>query len=335
MALNFRLFDFEKDNVEELFDLYRVVYKGSTAYEKRWRWEYEQNPLKDQFKIFIAKDGDKLVGATTRWPFKLKINDKIYHSAFNVNSMIHPDYRRQGIIETLYKTAMDHYDFVYSKGTIPAMYRALMKMGFQPIPSNSYMTCILSNLKWALWRLEWYKTKIDIENISFKDFLGFEKIDKFDEKFDRFRDRVIDQYSVILDKDSIYMNWRYINNPLKSYKAFYRKKNSKIISMGVVSQNGTTAKLVDLIWDKTFKDEPCTTIKTVIKECKKAGFLKLVCWSSLKEFKEALKSNSFRIRKDVQTFCIYTDNLNFKSLIDESTSCFFVDGDGDTEYLFG
>jgi len=331
MNITYRLFDLSIENKNQLFELYKSVYGDATPYIKRWAWEIEQNPYIEDIKIIIAEYNNSIVGASTRMPIKIKINDKILNSSFNTNSMVHPDFRRKGIIQSINKMSFKFYPLFYAKGSMPAMYKLYMKMGYQPIKPNTFMTSILSGTRWGLWRLGMYTPQINIDDISINSKKEFYNIKEFKKEFDDFWERISPQYTNIVVKNSIYMNWRYIDIPHKKYRMFYRQENNKIVTMAVIGQSGTTVKIVDILWDKTKKDEPFLTIKYIKKVCKKCGFLKILCWTTITELRTALKKNLFMDRGEVCTFCVFTHNTN--KYFSDGTAFHFFDGDSDYEYL--
>lgn len=332
MNITYRLFDVAAENENQLFELYKNVYGDAAPYIKRWEWEIEQNPYIEDIKIFIAEYNNFIIGASTRIPFKIKINDKIFNSAFSINSMVHPGFRRKGIIQQLYKMSFKFYPFLYSKGTTPAMYKLLLKIGYHSIKPNTFMTSILSGTRWGLWRLGMYKPKISIDDIFINNKKGFNEIKKFKKEFDDFWERVSPQYPNIVVKNSAYMNWRYLSIPHKQYRMFYRQDNNNIVSMAVISQSGTTAKIVDILWDKTKKDEPFFTIKYIKKICKKCGFLKILCWVPMADLRAALKKNLFMDKGEVCTFSVFARH-NPNKYFSDGAEFHFVDGDSDSEYL--
>jgi len=316
----------------QLFELYKNVYGDAAPYIKRWEWEIEQNPYVEDIKIIIAEYGNTIVGASTRIPFKVKINDKILNSSFSINSMVHPDFRRKGIIQGLYKMSFKFYPLLYSRAAVPAMYKLLMKMGYQAIKPNTFMTSILSITRWGLWRLRMYNPQINIDDIFIDSKKGFYNIKEFKKEFDDFWERISPQYSNIIVKNSAYMNWRYLNIPNRQYRMFYRQDNNNIVSMAVISQSGTTAKIVDILWDKTKKNEPFFTIKYIKNICKKCGFLKILCWTPMAELRIALKKNLFMDKGEVCTFCVFTHS-NSNQYFSDDAEFHFLDGDGDSEYI--
>ncbi|MDY6903904.1 MAG: GNAT family N-acetyltransferase [Thermodesulfobacteriota bacterium] len=332
MSKTYRLFDHQKEDTTALFALYEATYGDASPYARRWNWEINQNPSKRDIKIFIAEHENQIVGATTRFPFQLRSNDRIIDCAFSGNSMVHPDFRRQGIMEQLYEKASEVIPLLYSKGTMPGMYKLLMKMGYTPVYPNTYMTCILSFPRWFLWRTNKYHPEVNIDNLPLDTMAGFHKIDQFDGSMDDFWKNAALSFPHIIQKDKDYLNWRYFQIPHRHYKVLCRRQGSKISSVTVINGSGTTAKIVDILWNRDNPAEPAQTIKNIKKACKCCGYLKILCWGTHKDLRNALKKNGFWDRGETSRFSVfskqepvanYTNSLNFH----------FVEADGDAEYL--
>ena len=114
MTISYRLFDFQNEDISKLLGLYEQTYGDSSPYINRWNWECLENSFKDKLKIFVAEFDTKLVGATTRLPFKFIFQNKIVDAAFSVNSMVHPDFRRKGVMEGLYRMSAEYFPLLVS-----------------------------------------------------------------------------------------------------------------------------------------------------------------------------------------------------------------------------
>jgi hypothetical protein len=323
------------DDVNELFELFKATYGDDSAYRQRWNYEYEKNPHKDQIKIIIAESDGRFVGATTRLPFQIRWGKRIIDTAFSVNSMVHPQFRRMGIMDNLYHKGAEIFEILFSKGTAPGMFKLLIKMGYRTVLPDSNLTAVLSPVKWFLWKLKYYKKNIQLKDIDVNGYGEFVPIRQFGQEFNTFVETnpPVEGWVEVVKNDK-YMNWRYLDNPLKSYKAFYHLKNGKIQSVIVISSIGITGNIVDIKWDHTAKDEPKATLKFAKKYLKMNGIIKVKCWSVNTQFRTILMKNGFfsgRTAKN-QNLSMYSNNSEHE-LFSSGLLYAFVDGDGDVEYL--
>jgi hypothetical protein len=331
MAITYRNFDYYNEDICRLFDLIRKVYGPSNEFEKRWNWEYFENPKSKKIKILIAEDDQKIIGCTTRMPVTILLKGYEMDGFFSINTMSDPSYRRRGIVKNLYKMASETMPLQLSKGSALNMYKLLLKIGYRPIAPNTFMVAVLSPFRWLLWRARLSSPKINFDPHHYNLPDSFVSISNFDHEFDEFWNRVSVHYEGIVAKDSAYMNWRYVSIPHLSYKKFYRKKDARIVAMVVLRSKGSSGLIVDIIWDQDIKDEPACTIDFAKDYFKKRGVIKLFCWGTLSKLRKSLKRSHFFDRGEMTNFSVYATP--------EKMSCFsygdkfhFVHGDSDSDY---
>ena len=98
---------------ERIFELYQAVYPEQEYDMKRWmmnwRWMHKDNPA-GVSKIWLAEHGSKIVGHSAIIPVVMKIGTEVITGFQSVDTMTHPDYRRQGIYETLAKNVYAEFE---------------------------------------------------------------------------------------------------------------------------------------------------------------------------------------------------------------------------------
>jgi GNAT superfamily N-acetyltransferase len=81
----------------------RTLYKDVWGYNRpvtfdNWRY---LSPPDGACPVTLAVDGDKLAGAYTVWPVKIKVGDRVVTGAQSMDTMTHPDYQGQGVFTKL------------------------------------------------------------------------------------------------------------------------------------------------------------------------------------------------------------------------------------------
>ncbi len=102
MSITYGKLDLVRDKGEFL-ELFRHVF-GKDMSQELFAWKYQDNPHQvdhEHCMIFVAKDGDKLVGARSLFPGRVFYRDAWYAGAQAGDTMVHPDYRGQGIFTAL------------------------------------------------------------------------------------------------------------------------------------------------------------------------------------------------------------------------------------------
>ena len=314
------------------FALAEATYGDVNRIKQRWQWECVDQPFIGEIKIYVAETGSSLIGASIRLPFTLSLESRRITSAFSVNSMVHPNYRRMGIMEKLYQESFKQYPVLFSKGTMPGMYRLLLKMGYRPLLPNTTLVAVLSLVKWIAWRAGIFRSnpslalEMDIADQNYR------KVTSFGGEFDEFWERSHKAFRGTVVKNLAHMNWRYFDIPHRRYAVFYRYEHDKIVACIVLGSSGSTGKIVDLLWDHEQTDEPLRSIRFAKSYLKKCGFMKASCWCTYGPLRKALKRMLFVDRGETPHFS-YISNDDSIQLGNDAHELHFVEGDGDAEYL--
>ena len=85
-------------------DLDPVRLKKST-----WLWQFQNNPS-GKAVCFLAEAKGEIVGQYVTIPTRFSIRGKETRAAFSCDTMIHPEYRRQGMFSALAREVYDHLE---------------------------------------------------------------------------------------------------------------------------------------------------------------------------------------------------------------------------------
>ncbi len=95
------------DVVCELTELFNFVFSSQATVE-RWEWKHLQNPLNPpQPKVVVAVDGDRIVGARPFMLAKIRVDNSTFLVGQPCDTMVHPEYRRQGIFSRMNDLAIE------------------------------------------------------------------------------------------------------------------------------------------------------------------------------------------------------------------------------------
>lgn len=99
-----------RDVVGDLVQLFNLVFSARTD-EDTWTWKHIANPLiSANPQIVVATDGKKVVGARPLMLANLRFQGETFISGQPCDTMVHPDYRRQGVF-----TRMNHLMIRHAK----------------------------------------------------------------------------------------------------------------------------------------------------------------------------------------------------------------------------
>ena len=330
--IEYSLLDFQNEDTGPLFELFDAVYDSSQPLKKRWEWQYLSHPRVDEVQILVAKDNGKIIGCTSHFPMDLVLDGKHQVGYYGSGSMIHPDYRRRGIMEKIVAKRAELLPLYYGRGVMPNMFKLLLKFGYRQVHPSNYMVCIVSLWKWLLRKARLSQVVGTLSKNVAMTIPGWKLPDRFGEEFDQFWKDVAPEYPGIVVKDSAYMNWRYVDHPRGDYLPVYQHRDGQLVSVMVLRAAGHVARVVDFIYDPRFPSEPAESIASVKRYVKRCGFTNLYLWGTLNGLRDALKEQGFMELSEPHLVGVYTD----AKLMDRAADVgriHFVDGDGDFEFL--
>ena len=191
-----------------------------------WHWQFRDNPAGKAFCL-LAEDHGVVVGQYTAIPTRFYVRGHETTFAFSCDTMIHPDYRKQGMFVTL---ARDLYQYLESHDQITTV------LGF---PNRASLRGFTGRLGWhvlaefplriapirplAMLRafIPWIREQTSASSLVSSrpapmpmktnvPGLLIEPIDEFRDSFDELWDRHNGLASVMQVRDSRYLNWRYL-----------------------------------------------------------------------------------------------------------------------------
>lgn len=330
--INYRLFDLQNENFEKIVSLYEATYGDPERFRRRTQWQYYTHPQKNRSRILVAEHDNKIAAASSHLPFDLLIDGKPQPAFYASDSMVHPEYRRRGIMETLTRMNAESIPVIYAKGTNPGMYNLRLKFGFRDVRPNNYMLCMLSPLAWLAAKVKVYRKAPEFIGTLMTEGMEVSPIARFEGEFDEFWAEVSPRFPGISLRNKEYMNWRYLSHPFKKYQPVYIKKNRRLVSLFVARAEGYSAYLVDILWDPQDSAEPSRTIRVAKRYLKKSGLNKIYFWATYGPLRRAMKKNLFFELKDTPKFTVFGPRELMDRLADGSRF-HFVDGDCDNEYL--
>ncbi len=242
---------YQEGDERGILELWKAVYSGRNydpeQWMRWWRWMYKENPAGNN-KIWLAKHDDKIVGQSAIVPVMIKIGTEVVTGFQAIDTMTHPEYRRQGIYETLARTSFDqaskegiHIGFRFPNKTSHLI--AITKLGWfdvaprefwvKPINwknvvkhqvKNRFLSRLLSTCTFsALSRAFFGARKAPVI-----EGLTISEVSSFDDRINEFWSRISKQYQMILVRDKNYLNWRYVTIPDITYSIYIADKAGEI-----------------------------------------------------------------------------------------------------------
>jgi hypothetical protein len=236
--------------------------------EERFSWIYENNPHGSPV-CWLVEDTEKdmAVGTAALFPRRMMIQGKTGKGGIAGDFAINKHHRGLGPALSLQKKLFlsvkeDNYDVLYgipNEQSLPILVRA----GYKVIGNNLWMN---KSIQSHHFLKHYIKSKILIKILSRPldiimrfvsretyynkpQSFSFHTLNSFDNRFDDLWNRVSEKYTIIGERTSDYLNWKYIENPYRSHDIFVIVQNetSEILGYIVSHTSQNSVHIVDML----------------------------------------------------------------------------------------
>ncbi len=259
-AINFRRATI-KDK-EEIFRFLRIAYPKTSRYKfpERWEWEFEKNPFRDPDKLplWIAiNEFEEIVGQIGCLVEPLKVGSELGNRLhWGVDLVVLPEYRNQKVGYNLNRLMVEEIDNIIALPMSGAYRHYLLDLGAEEVDCTIAFqkrlrldveevrhkmarrfekfgfSCWLINL---IGKLKFDKLVVGIFNMVNnyrKRFLKEAKlkgmsvteVGEFGPSWDAYWNSIADQYEVVVERSSQFLNWKFVQQPWLDYKIFLAER---------------------------------------------------------------------------------------------------------------
>lgn len=294
--------------------------KGKYKYPKRWEWQFEHNPFRDPelIPLWIAIDESAgIVGQIGSQIEPLKVFDLTNRRLYwGVDLVVLPEFQNQKIGKKLNQAmtaetkniialpmsgAYRHYlTQMGANGVdITEVFRkpikhkssnisAYFRIRLERLPAGNFLLDLIHFLKlpsilasignWAL------KLKHSKGNIPSNSGLSIAEVDNFDAAFDILWLTVKDEFEIIVERTSKFLNWKYIQQPFLDYKIFTARRDGSVAGYIIIKcadpHEGDFGVIADLFCSPNDR------------ECMDALIEHAITWFTTQEVSVALAASS-------------------------------------------
>ncbi|MFZ7104471.1 MAG: GNAT family N-acetyltransferase [Peptococcaceae bacterium] len=287
------------DAIEQLTDLYVFTFNHKVTTEF-WKWKYVDNPLSAELPgVIVALDGSKIIGARPFLLNELWLGDKKIVAAQHCDTMVHKDYRGQGIFNRMGKYALNYlaeHNCSLSFGFPGPMSRkGFASQGYRKIMDTEILFHITNPVNVI-------KSKLKKDRLDFDDY-HVEVSERYTAEMnilDSFRKRNI--IDIVRSEENL--RWRFDNNPLRSYRYILIKKEGLLLGYAIISmQKLLTWGNIGIIIDYLIKDDNINCFRAIVSK-------------SLEEFNRyACPVSAIWTLGEPVLHKVLTENFGFKSSI--------------------
>ncbi len=275
---------YSEGDEEKIVDFLTIAFKGWPPFDldysslEHWKWKYQNRET-----IAVAVADDEIIGTFHSIPIKIKMGDSVINSCQGVDVAIHPNYRGKGLSSLLREKSYElrikngikmHYgisghpvliakrkkDEANDNRMFPAFPHKLIELvKIRDIKKHLSTTSKENNIQKRIGYeiLKFYhglNRIIGIDKFVENKNLQINKVNKLNDKYDLFWDKIKNYYKFILIKDSEYLNWRYADKRGGNFIIFQALNNESeicgliIISINQLIENYPRGNIVDFLF---------------------------------------------------------------------------------------
>lgn len=284
--------------LKEWMDLFKTCFNVRFEYTDEWSFWYNNSSYKKS-EIYVIKDKNKIVASYGLFPLSIIYKNQSYQAYLANNGMTHPKYGGYGFFTQLGKYIMSN---IRTSGVIlmgipnDKAIHGHRKVGWQEMDNIPFFK------------------NISITQHATKN--TYISIDKFLIEDDACVKQFLSKYEFYIDKDSDYLNWRFVDRPNINYLIFKSIPfNSYVVLKHFKHHSENKLHIVDFGYNniEDFED----LIKLSLNKGYDLGVDSVDMWCYNKIEKTFLKSYNFNedstsnrliLHSDIDFLKINTDN---------------------------
>lgn len=283
----FEIRDMHPEDQPAVLALVRAVWGEELTKAKmaQWQWLYEKNPNNPPGgpRAKIVRDGDRVVGLFRCIPVPMKFGDRYFTNDWNVDLMIHPDYRGKGLALGLARALLKEGDVNTGLPlTGSPTYMILKKLNgrfvdvapypqiIRPFRMHAYARAVakLPFFSHAFAVLLWiyFRLVVDRRKSVSDPALIVHRISAFDGSFDAFWEKVQADYPIIVKADSRYLQWKFFGRPDVTYTVFRATRERELAGYIVLRSDERAGMKTGFIVDILAARDDAAAIEALVDE---------------------------------------------------------------------
>lgn len=332
------------DDRPAIHELVRAAYAGRDQYKipKRWQWQFCDNPFWSGpgLPIWIALDGDRVVGQTGAMIEPIKFGDAATTVAWSVDTHVLPKYRGQGVGHRLQEASQHHHGIFMSLAmsprnrTIKASLGARMLRPMElfelrcTVPRHRVADGIRRRIgRWScaasavgldrivaasvtrLAKRRWQRRSGDVQQRLAS--LQVTAITRFDERFDEFWSRHRQRYDMAVERTSKYLNWKFCSQPYAAYRSFIAERDDRLVGYVVfraaVAPEPPVGSIADVLLDSDNPAQMADLVVAAVDALRNSGVDGVRVGTSLPALASSLRRLGFRPTRTYIPMCYARD----------------------------
>ena len=299
-------------------DMYRRVFgpDAADANRLRWDWQYLRNPNTQSGlpEIWIARDGDAVIGQYATMPVRLWAGSHDLCASWGMDVMVAPERQRQGLGEVLFRYWDDHVGASLGLGLSDSSYRLFKKLQW---PDVGPVPCLVKPLTRRAFRRPSWSVPVNrvvslltlpvVRFVSRRRPLDAEVdvVRRFGDAFSGFWEQVAPKFDFAVRRDAAYLNWKFAEPPHVRYNLAVlggtQRPRGYAVYRHLQETRGRVTLLVDFLADPDDTAAFAALLRWIDAEAREADSDKIRAFVAHAGFRRAMKhAGYFQVKSTME-----------------------------------
>lgn len=290
----------QMDPTDLELEKYRLCFEknGTERSIENLKWLHQQNLAGTSLIYYAITDrGGEIAGIYTVLPNLLRLQNKVVPCLQSIDTLTDINHRGKGLFiklaKQLYNKAIENnFELVYgfpNANSAPGFFKKLSWTSFNQVPylikpfRLSYFIKKLIKKKTDANIAESNQLVQGLDKIASINGMQLRPIDKFNQAYDSLWEKAAKTMGVAIERNSKYMNWRYVDKPGEVYYRYgvYNADNELqcIVVFALKNKHdGLIGYLMELIYDPAYPAIGRSVLKIVSKILRKNKADLILAW---------------------------------------------------------
>lgn len=308
---------------DELFRLYADVFgeKNAEASRVRWRWQYLDNPLTRESGpvIWMARDGERLIGQMATMPFEMWWGDREVHGSAGMDYFVRKDAQGRGLGILLSETWAEHIGAAFALGLTPSSYPLFCKI-FKDVGPVPFFQKVVSPMDISKKRFGKVLGPLGAPFLALGLWLKFgsgpevpagwsvQPVAAFSTEYDALWERARASFGLCVAKRSAYLTWKYLQCPHRKYDILEARHDGSLRGFAVTRvgdhKDLKIGFVIDLFADAADHEAKTALLHAVLDRFRDQDVARAQVWTMNRALQQDLRRFGFFAGASSVQFCI-------------------------------
>jgi len=306
----------------ELFALYAEVFGDGNLERsrKRYLWQYFENPNtpEDGPVIWMAREGDSLLGQMATMPFPMWWGGREVQASAGNDYFVRRSAQGRGIGIALSNRWADEVDVALALGLTPSSYPLFRKLFTDVGPVPSFLK-ILDPV--AVARKKWGSLagslagpvlglglKLLSRNPVQASGIDVRPVGQFSDEYDDLWLRARASYACCVRRDARYLRWKFLACPFREYRVLEARKGGVLTGFAVLRDEGDAwfrrGVIADLFCDTLDAGTQDALLASTLADFAARGLVRAEAYCFNQRLGAALRRHGFRSGTTAVQYCV-------------------------------